>query len=121
MKTRFSISRAALALAAVALIGTTANASPEEVRFEVPQTFRVAGHEFGAGVILLHSVANYTPSTALLEVWVNGECLGLMSARRMDAEAPGGRAEAVFLRADDGSLDMVGFQVTGKGSTYRFP
>jgi hypothetical protein len=120
MKTRFLVRHAAVVLAAVALIGTPAAASPE-VRFEVPQPFRVAGHEFGAGVILLHSVSPFTPSTALLEVWVNGECLGLMTARRMDTEAPAGRSEAVFLRADDGSLDMIGFQVTRKGSTYQFP
>ncbi len=120
MKTRFSVRHAAMALAAFAVIGTTAEASPE-VRFEVPLRFRVAGHEYGAGVISLHSVSTYTPSTALLEVWVNGECLGLMSARRMDSEVPAGRSEAVFLRADDGSLDMVGFQVTGAGSTYKFP
>jgi len=98
-------------------------ASEEQVRFDVARPFRVGSHAFDAGVISVHRVSSYTPSTSLLEIWVNGECLGLMTARRTISEAPPARTEALFHRDEDGRLEMVGFQVTGRpnGTTYRFP
>ncbi len=100
-----------------------ASAMETQIRFNVPQPFRVGTREFDAGVITVHNIAAFTPKTSILEVWVNGDCLGMVSARRSVPEEPPARTEAVFLRDDDGRLEMVGFQLTGRptGTTYRFP
>ena len=100
-----------------------AAAADAHVRFEIGQPFTVGGRGFDAGVIAVHNVSAYTPTTAMLEVWVNGECLGMMPAYRSAAEDPTGQAEALFKRDDDGRLELTGFQLTGRprSSTYRFP
>ena len=98
-------------------------ATDHPVRFEVPGPFRVGNQGFEAGVIWVHNISAYTPSTSLLEVWVNGECLGLLPAHRSVSEVPPVRTEALFHRDEDGRLEMIGFQMTGRpnGTTYRFP
>ena len=104
-------------------MGPEAGASETQVRFEVPQPFRVGSHRYDAGVIAVLSVSAFTPSMSILKVWVNGDCLGMLTARRSDSEGPPLRTEALFRRDDDGCLEMVGFRVTGRptGTTYRFP
>jgi hypothetical protein len=106
----------------VALTAPSLAADESAVRFAVPRPFRVGGHGFEAGVIALHSVSSFTPTTSILEVWVNGECLGMMTAQRITSEAAPDESEALFSMADDGRLEMVGFRVTGRptGTTYRF-
>ena len=113
---------AGIALAALALV-PGASASEREVRFTVPEPFRMGNQLHEAGVITIRSVSPYTPSTALLKVWVNDECLGMISARRNVSEEPPLRNEAMFRRDADGRLELVGFRRTGrpKGTTYRFP
>ncbi len=115
---------AMLGLGLVALmLGPAAAASETQIRFNVPQPFRVGSHDYEAGVIVLHVVTAYTPTTSIFEVWVNGDCLGMLAARRSVPEDPPTRTEAHFRRDDDGRLEMVGFRVTGRpaGTTYRFP
>lgn len=109
-------------LAAMAL-GPEVSASEKEIRFRVPEPFRMAGQVYDAGVIAIRSVSAYTPSMALLQVWVNGDCLGIVSARRSVSEEPPLENEAVFHRGPDGRLEMTGVRVTGRptGTTYRFP
>ena len=103
--------------------GPVAFAAEREVHFKVPHPFRVGNHIYDAGVIAIKNVSAYTPSIALLRVWVNGECLGMMTAHRSVSEVPPTESEALFRRDDDGRLVMVGFRVTGRptGATYRFP
>lgn len=98
-------------------------ATDQPVRFEVPGPFRVGSQGFEAGVIWVHNISAYTPTTSLLEVWVNGECLGLLPAHRTVSEVAPLRTEALFHRDEDGRLEMIGFQMTGRpnGTTYRFP
>ena len=59
----------------------------------------------------------------MLELWVNGECLGLLPAYRSVSDDPSTQAKALFTRDDDGRLELTGFQLTGRptGTTYRFP
>jgi hypothetical protein len=111
-----------LALAALASVPVTA-ATDQPVRFEVPGPFRVGNQGFEAGEISVHNISTYTPSMSLLEVWVNGECLGLLTAHRSVSDVPPVRTEALFHRDEDGRLEMIGFQMTGRsnGTTYRFP
>lgn len=110
-------------LGCVALIPGAAAASDTEIRFNVPRPFRVGSRLFDAGVVIVRSISAFTPSTSYLEVWVNGDCLGMLTARRSVPEVPPTRTEALFRRDDDGRLEMVGFQLTGRptGTTYRFP
>ncbi len=97
-------------------------ASETQVRFRLAQPFRVGEHAYDAGVIAVHSVSPYTPTTSILEVWVNGDCLGMMTATRSASEEPPLRTEALFLREGDGRLVMIGFRMTGHPTvtTYRF-
>ncbi|HUC44534.1 MAG TPA: hypothetical protein VMR65_10870 [Candidatus Sulfotelmatobacter sp.] len=108
--------------AAVAVLAAYGSAAAVQVRFEVPEPFRVVGRAFDAGVVSVHSVGAYTPGTALLEVWVGGTCIGMVTARTVDAEVPSGHDEAVFHRGSDGRLEMLGFRESGhpSGRTFRF-
>jgi len=113
-----------LGLVLGALLSRPAAAAVEQqIRFKVPEPFRVGSHVYGAGVVAIRSVSAYTPTTALLRVWINDECLGMITARRSVSEEPPLRTEALFRRDLDGRLEMVGFRVTGRptGTTYRFP
>ena len=127
MKSRTASMQAGWVIAGLVLValtlGPVAAASETQVRFEVPQPFRVGSHVYDAGVIVLHNVSAYTPSISILEMWVNGDCLGMITARRGVSEERPLRTEALFRRDDDGRLEMVGFRVTGRptGTTYRFP
>jgi len=113
---------AGIVLAALTFGPATA-ASEKQVRFRVPEPFRVGGHAYEAGVIAIRSVLAYTPTTTLLRIWVNEECLGMITARHSVSEGPPARTEALFRRDADGRLEMLGFRVTGRptGTTYRFP
>ena len=111
-----------LALPAVMTI-PAAHAADAHVRFEIGQPFSVGGRGFDAGVIAVQNISPFTPTTAMLEVWVNGECLGMMPAYRTAADDVSGQAEALFRRDDDGRLELTGFQLAGRprSSIYRFP
>ena len=114
----------ALGFAVQALATSPAAAAPEtHVRFALSSPFRVGIHEYDSGVISVRHVSAYTPSKSILEVWVNGDCLGMLTAGRSVSEEPPLQTEALFRRDDDGRLEMVGFRVTGipTGTTYRFP
>lgn len=104
-------------------MGPAVAASEKQVCFSVAEPFCVGSRVFDAGVIAIRSVSAYTPTTTLLKVWVNNECLGIIAAHRSVSEEPPQRTEALFLRGGDGRLEMVGFRVTGRptGTTYRFP
>jgi hypothetical protein len=107
---------------AMALAATSAAAGDMQVRFEVPAPFRVGSHSYSKGVIAVHSIMAYSPTQSLLEVWVNDDCLGMMTASRSSAEDKPLRNEAMFTRDGDGRLVMTGYRMTGRanGTTYRF-
>jgi hypothetical protein len=107
---------------AMALGMGTPRAADVNVRFEVPEPFRVGGHDYDRGVISVHSLMAYNPTTSLLEVRVNGECIGMVTAWRDASEVPPVHTEAMFQRNDEGRLVMVGYRVTGRptGTTFRF-
>lgn len=127
MKSRSASTNAGWAIVGLVLAALTsapATAAAEtQIRFKVPQPFRVGSRVFDAGVVTVHSVSAFTPRTSILEVWVDGDCLGMVTARRSVPEEPPARTEALFRRDDDGRLEMVGIQLTGRptGTTYRFP
>lgn len=105
-----------------AIAGPPALASEKQIRFKIPHPFRVGSHVYEAGLIAIDVMAAYTPSIALFKVWVNNECLGMVTARRSIDELAPERTEAIFERDGDGRLQMVGFRVIGSstGTTYRF-
>ena len=118
--------RAAVAVALLVIAGgmvAPTTLASDHVRFQVPEPFRVGSHLYAAGVIAVRQVTSYNPSISLLEVWVNGDCLGIVTARNMISEEPPRRTEALFDRDEEGRLVMVGYRVTGtpEGTTYRFP
>ena len=120
-------SMSATVLASLVLTALTSGpafaVSDTRIRFNVPQPFRVGSRVFDPGVVAVNRISAFTPKESILEVWVNGDCLGMITARRSVSETPPARTEAVFHRDDDGRLELVGFQLTGrpKGTTYRFP
>jgi hypothetical protein len=118
---RVSGTIAAVAFGALLAIAPS-RAADDRVRFEIPEPFRVGTHTYSSGVITVSGEKTYSPTTSLLEVWVNGQCLGLVPARRSTSKAPSLRTEAMFSRDGDGRLVLVGYQVTGRpsGTTFRF-
>jgi hypothetical protein len=110
-------------LALSALFAPGAVAGGTNVRFEIDQPFQLGGRDYDAGVIAVNGVSVFTPSTAMLEVWVNGECLGMMPAHRTTPAGTAALAEAFFTRDADGRLALTGFQLGArpKGAIYRFP
>jgi hypothetical protein len=110
-------------LALVAALATgTATAAMTQVRFDIPQPFEVGGRVFSAGVITIHELGDYTPSRVLLEVWVDGTCIGIITAGTSDSEMPVRRDEGLFRRGEGGRLVMTGYRVAGPPAarTYRF-
>ena len=91
-------------------------------RFDVSQPFRVGSHTYAAGTISLHVLRDYNPTTSLLEVYVNGTCIGLIAARRDVSDVRSTRTEALFQRDDEGVLVMTGYRTTDRsaGTTFRF-
>ena len=106
-----------------ALIAPGVSAGGTHVRFEIDQPFHFGGHGYAAGVIAVHGVSFFTPTTAMLEVWVNDECLGMLPAHRSTPAGTAAAAEALFARDADGRLELTGFQLGArpKGAIYRFP
>jgi hypothetical protein len=126
MKRRFVTHKLGWFLATTLLAGLGSGpavaATGGQVRFKVPQPFRVGSHVYDSGVIAIRNESSYNPSTSILRVWVNNECLGMMTAHRSVSEAPPVATEALFHRGSDGRLVMMGFRVDGrpKAMTYRF-
>lgn len=112
---------AAPVLAALVAVPWAIAAGPR-VRIEVPAPFAIGARSFPAGVIQVRPLRDFTPTTALLEVWVGGECLGMVRARIAGTEEPPRASEATFLRLPDGRLAMIGYSVASgsSGRSYRF-
>jgi len=106
--------RLAMALTFAVSLG---HAEEPVVRFDVQQPFRVGSHTYASGTISLHVFRDYNPTTSLLEVRVNGTCIGMISARREVSNARSTRTEAMFERDGAGLLVMTGYRA---GATFRF-
>ena len=107
----------------VSLLAPAAVADDPQIRLQVDEPFRLGGHSFDAGVIALRGISSFTPTLSILELWVGGECRGMVTARRSVSEAAQQQTEALVRRDDAGRLEIVGFTVTGNPTvtTYRFP
>ena len=107
---------------AVALATGTASAAMTQVRFDIPQPFEVGGRLFSSGVITIHELGDYTPSRVLLEVWVDGTCIGIITAGTSESGMPVRRDEGLFRRGEGGRLVMTGYRVAEPSAarTYRF-
>ena len=109
-----------LAFIGAVLAANTALAGGPRMKFEVPEPFQVGSHHGGAGTIAVRSVGVTTTPVALIEIWVDGSCIGALQASR-DLDGLARRDEALFQRDEDGRLVMVGFRVAGdRDGTYRF-
>jgi hypothetical protein len=116
-----------LRAAGLLLIASTLAAAPtfagdSQLRFDVREPFEIGGRAFASGLITIHRITSFTPTTTILEVWVDGHCLGMINARNVAAEIPAARNEAIFRRAISGRLVMVGYRAAGasSGGTFRF-
>ena len=111
-----------LLLIASALAAAPTFGGDSQLRFDVREPFEIGGRAFASGVITVHRLAAFTPTTSILEVWVDGHCLGMISARNVAAESPATRNEAIFRRGASGRLVLVGYRATGasSGGTFRF-
>lgn len=114
--------RIAVVAFGVLLAIVPSRAADDHVRFEIPEPFRVGTHTYSSGVITVSGAMTYSPTTSLLEVWVNGQCLGLVPARRSATKNLPSRTEAMFSRDGDGRLVLVGYRISGRpsGTTFRF-
>jgi hypothetical protein len=103
------------------LAASSAAAGVTGMRFEVPEPFQVGRYHGTAGTIAVRSVGATTSPVALIEIWVDGSCLGALPATREVDAVVAVRDEALFNRDDDGRLVMVGFRVAGdREGSFRF-
>lgn len=109
------------ALTVAVLAASPVLAGVRGMRFEVPEPFQVGRHHGSAGTVALRSVGVTTSPVALIEVWVDGSCIGALQATREVDAVVALRDEALFNRDEEGRLVMVGFRVAGdpEGS-FRF-
>jgi hypothetical protein len=115
------IMHTARAFLASFLLAAPALAGGPGMRFDVPEPFQVGRHHNGAGTVSLRNVGVTTTPVALIEIWVDGTCVGAIQAtRRIDAVVAA-RDEALFRRDDEGGLVMVGFRVAGdRDGSFQF-
>jgi len=108
---RSVIVRNLLVLAAVlVLTGTLAGAGGERLQVHLEQPFQIGEQRFSSGTITVKTIRTYNPSTTLHEVWVDGECLGLMMGRRTDGLGDDPLRDVLhFNRGEEGRLVLVGF------------
>jgi len=113
--------RTARALLASIILAGPALAAGPGYRFEVPEPYQVGHHHAAAGTVALRNVGVTSSPIALIEIWVDGSCVGALQATRSpDAGVPL-RDEAIFRRSDDGELIMVGFRVAGdRDGAFQF-
>jgi hypothetical protein len=102
--------------------GTVSGAAEPRFRFEIQEPFRLGSKGFNGGVVIMRGISSFTPSSSILEVWVDGQCFGMVSAHVSVSELSPERSEALFQRDGDGRLNMLGITVAGDptGTTYRF-
>ena len=113
--------RTARALIASLLLAGPALAAGPGYRFDIPEPFQVGHHHSGAGTIALRNVGVTSSPVALIEVWVDGSCLGAVQAVRSAENGIALRDEAIFRRDGAGELVMVGFRVAGdRDGSFRF-
>jgi hypothetical protein len=113
--------RTARALIASLMLAAPALAAGPGYRFEIPEPFQVGQHHNGAGTVALRNVGVTASPVALIEVWVDGSCLGAVQAVRSPESGVALRDEAIFRRGDDGELVMVGFRAAGdRDGSFRF-
>jgi hypothetical protein len=113
--------RTARALIVSLLLAGPALAAGPGYRFEIPEPFQVGRHHNGAGTIALRNVGVTSSPVALIEVWVDGSCLGAIQALRSTEAGIALRDEAIFRRDDDRELVMVGFRVAGdRDGSFQF-
>jgi hypothetical protein len=99
--------------------GIAAGSASLSVRLHEP--FVVGARSFEGGLLSLRSIRSYNPTSALGELWVGDECLGLVVARRDPAEPRGSAVDRVlFRRGSEGRLVLAGYAVADldAGSTY---
>jgi hypothetical protein len=113
--------RTARALLATILLAGPALAAGPGFRYEVPEPFQLGPHHHGAGTIALRNVGVTSTPVALIEVWVDGSCIGALQATRGVEAGIALRDEAIFGRDDAGELVMLGFRVAGdRDGSFRF-
>jgi hypothetical protein len=87
----------------------------------VIEPFQVSGRLFPASAIVIEHVRDYTPSSALSEVWVGTEFVGLLRADRVESAASDGRTSLAFERDARGTLVLVGYESAAHGmGAFRF-
>ncbi len=88
----------------------------------VSEPFEVAGRIYPAGSLSLRTIVDYNPSTAMDEVWIGNECLGLLLAERSLNGRPSDQDTVTFERNHEGRLVLVGYVLRGDGkdNVYRY-
>ena len=109
-----------LALVLTLTLGATAQAAGEQLVVELNQPFEVNGTMYEGGQVSIKVLRQHTPSIALSEVWVGGECVGMLMAHRSDAALPSADDTLVFRRAEAGHLQLVGYALRGESDSSLY-
>jgi hypothetical protein len=103
------LQRTATLLLALGLLAPAALAREVRLSARVNEPFELNGRSFPASAIVVEHVREYTPSSALSEVWVGTEFIGLLRADRVEDCRCSESTSLSFERNARGTLVLVGY------------
>jgi len=86
------------------LFAPAAPAAEHRIKVRVDEPFEVNGRMYAAGTLTLRHLGDYNPTATLNELWVEGECLGMLLAVESAGGHVAGSDSVIFSRAADGRL-----------------
>jgi hypothetical protein len=88
----------------------------------VDEPFELNGKLYPAGTIVVDPLRDYTPTSALAEVWIGADFVGLLRADRVPSSPARDRASLTFERDLEGTLVLVGYASSAHGvhGEFRF-
>ena len=102
------------ALAVSLLIAPVSRAASHRVVAQLGEPFLINGQRYPAGELAVRHLGSYNPSSALVQIWVDDECVGIMLATGAASGAENGESSLVFERNHRGDLVLVGFAYRGQ-------
>lgn len=103
-------------VAAATILMPPASGAGHRLVTRVSQPVEINGQLFPAGELAVRQISTYSPTSTLNEVWVGGECLGLLLAETRPGEQPESGDSLVFEQDDRGHLVLVGFAYRGQNA-----
>jgi len=100
--------------ALAALCAPVAEAGGSRLSANIKEPFEINGTLYPAGSLSVRQIGDFTPTSTFNEIWVGGECLGMVIAADASASGQEGTDSLFFQRAPLGHLVFTGFAFHGQ-------